>query len=303
MRAIPRPRLTPSHAARPRPALWLATKVLLVALTTGLVVVLLGLLPESWTTWGTLPPQAVGLALLVGGLAVLLTRGLSQAQRREQGGRLRPDEPAAVDTEGAGDEEEPPPDPADLRMLRAHVRSLEQALELESRRVAELRALLDGGHPRGDDGLQQVRATIRGLARRTAGDAVAAEVLERLEAGLQRLSAPPAFARPVLTRAPTAIPGSAPSPGEVLMHESHPAPRGAPGSADAHGAEGPGSTGSAEDPGPHPLTGVHPASGTPEREVVLPVPPREHAEAGSRHRGRRWLGRRAPETHAGRAGR
>lgn len=304
MRALSPARSAHSHVARSRAGIWVATELLLIVLATALALALHAVLPRSWSAWDTVPPQAVGLALVVGGLVLLLTRGLASAQRREQG-EPDPADRAAGDPPGADEPTPPDPDPAQLRTLQAHVRSLEQALELETHRVAELRALLesgqpDSGHPEsaGED-LHRVRATVRGLARRTAGDAVATEVLARVEAALERLSAPSAFARPVLTRAGTTTIGTVPSPGELLMHDHHPEP--GRGTAAAEVPTGSAPTGPLEDEpeglellGPHHAADDHhPGAGAPEREVVLPVPPREVPEASSGQRGRRWFRRHA----------
>lgn len=295
MRPLSRARSKHSHAEQSRPGPWLATELLLLALATALAAALHRVLPGSWSTWDAAPPQWVILTVAVGGLVLLLTPSIASAYRLGHAGAGL--EGAANSTAPADEDAAAvAPELAQLRALQAHVRCLEEALELETHRVTELRALLDTGHGEAvGEGMRRVRSTVRGLARRTEGDAVATEVLARVEAALDRLSTAHAFARPVLTRAGATTTGSAPSPGQLLMHGHHPDPGPPAATAEVPGELLPSGVADVGVEGleSHHADERHPGAGAPEREVVLPVPPREDPEAGLGQRGRRWFRRHA----------
>ena len=195
---------------------------------------------------------------------------------------------------------------ADVRVLQAQIHSLEEALaqqedsrapepEAETRPEPEPVAANESAirDEVTREVLHRVRCTVRGLGVRNEGDPVAADILARVEAAVDRLAATGLFERPTLSEpdhtlplpqgvaVPQAVettPLARTTPRAETAAAPPPAPVPAPPAAhmplevpDDESVESP----------------VAPAAvAADEPEVVLPVPPSPPAPQA--HRGRRW---------------
>lgn len=136
---------------------------------------------------------------------------------------------------GAATGSEPTGEPLQVRSLRAHVRTLEAALEQEQER-----AVLERQDASTAEEVaayrRRVDATIRAMSRQMEGDGAAEVILARVAAAVDRLAAPNGFVRPtlspagpvaVLTRPADSIQlhsvGVAPETTQLLPHATMPA--------------------------------------------------------------------------------
>lgn len=159
----------------------------------------------------------------------------------------------------------------DVRVLHAHIRILEEALEQETALVREPAPTPEAIRKEAVDELhRRIRSTVHGLGVRMEDDPAAVLVLARVEAAVNRLMPPAAqFVRPTLTvarhveRLPTEVPSADPVrqfAGEDAVPEV-PNPTVPPAA-------------------PSPATPVG-------EEAVLPIPAR--TPSPEIRRGRRWL--------------
>ena len=197
---------------------------------------------------------------------------------------------------------------SDVRVLQAQIRSLEEALaQQEAARNAEVEPVPEPQaevepEPAADqttrdevtrEVLHRVRCTVRGLGVRMEGDPVAADILARVDAAVERLAATGLFERPMLSepdhtlRLPEGMPvpqAFEEAPVESVTVGSAPAPS-------THAPAAPAMRLPLEVPDVEPAVPTPPALAADEPEIVLPVQP--SPPAPEVHRGRRWL-RRTP---------
>lgn len=191
---------------------------------------------------------------------------------------------------------------SDVRVLQAQIRSLEEALtQQEATRIAEAESVPEPEpEPVADQAtreevtrevLHRVRCTVRGLGVRMEGDPVAADILARVDAAVDRLAATGLFERPTLSEPDhtlplpdgVAVPQVESAPVETVQVETAPVETVAPMSST------PAMRMPLEVPDEEPVVTTPAAVAADEPEVVLPVPP--SPPAPEVHRGRRWLRR------------
>lgn len=208
---------------------------------------------------------------------------------------------------------------SDVRVLQAQIRSLEEALaQQEAARAAEAEPVTlpepeaqtepqpePEPEPAADqttrddvtrEVLHRVRCTIRGLGVRMDGDPVAADILARVDAAVERLAATGLFERPTLSEPDHTLPlpqgFAVPEAFEATPVETAPVETAQveePVATTAAAPAAPAMRMPLEVPDEEPAVETPAAVTADETEVVLPVPP--SPPAPEVHRGRRWLRR------------
>lgn len=319
---------TTAPAAPPRSRSGALLTVLLAAACGALVFTYAEELARPWTSLVLTERLRLGLAvdsaLLVVALVVIVAsaRSARRARRAKIAARIAEAVPGQAPLEGPVDEgsaehmEVLAEVHSDVRVLQAQIRSLEEALaqqeiaraaEAEPVTVAEPETRVEPEPQPATDRatrdevtrevLHRVRCTVRGLGVRMDGDPVAADILARVDAAVERLAATGLFERPTLSepdhtlhlpqgvagaQAFESAPVEAAAPVETAPVETPPAP-----SAPAPAA--PAMRMPFEVPDEEPVVATPAALAADEPEVVLPVPP--SPPAPEVHRGRRWLRR------------
>jgi hypothetical protein len=233
------------------------------------------------------PPVLVAGAGMVILLVAALVATSGWLRRRKQRTLADVGDPQ-VAAGGGGDIE----DVIDVRVLRAQIRTLEEALEEEMLLVHEPALPVESVRSVvGDEAVEElrrrIRSTVRGLSARMQDDATAIHVLARVEAAVDRLMVPVVpFVRPTLTVAhqvamlPTEVAPAILSPVRQLAIEEavpHVAIPDVPNKQ----------TPSFESPYAAPVLDTPPDAD----EVVLPIPAR--TPSPEIRRGRRWPRRSA----------